>query len=261
MSQLSNSTIQWPNDLTSGERRPLLVLLHGLGDSGENFARSSDWVSFATEQRIAWVSPDGAFDHTGRRFWNAGPSCCNFDGIPVDHVGALRELVDGALASGRVDPDRVFAVGFSNGGYMAHRLACELSGLVKAVVSIAGAGPLASVPCPAGAPVRVLEIHGDADNVVSYEGGKRVRQGVLREHLSARQTARDWAARLGCNPAPKAVQNLDFERRLPADETRAERSEGCQRGAVELWTVQGGRHTIGFHAPAQAAIWNFLNPS
>ena len=169
--------------------------------------------------------------------------------------------MEGALRTGRVDPDKVFVVGFSNGGYMAHRLACELGGLVKAVVSIAGAGPVSAVPCPASAPVRVLEVHGDADTVVNYEGGKRIRNGALREYLSARKTAGDWAARLGCDPEPKPLAPLDFERRLPAEETRVERFEGCDRGAVELWTVRGGRHGIGFHEPAQTALWQFLDPS
>jgi polyhydroxybutyrate depolymerase len=235
--------------------------LHGLGDSGENFARSSDWVAFAAARRIAWVSPDGAFDHNGRRFWNAGPSCCNFDEIPVDHLAALRALLEAALASKKVDPDKVFVVGFSNGGYMAHRLACELGGLVKAVVSIAGAGPIPGVSCPASAPVRVLEVHGDADNVVSYHGGKRIRGGSLREYLSAPKTASDWAARLGCDPTPRPERRFDFERRLPGDETRVDRFENCKRGAVELWTVEGGRHPIGFHEPAQTALWQFLDPS
>jgi polyhydroxybutyrate depolymerase len=261
VNRLGNATVQWPEGQSAGERRPLLVLLHGLGDSGENFARSSDWIGFAAARRVAWVSPDGAFDHTGRRFWNAGPSCCNFDEIPVDHVAALRQLIEGALGSGRVDADKVFVVGFSNGGYMAHRLACELGGLVKAVVSIAGAGPVASLPCPATAPVRVLQIHGDADTVVSYAGGKRIRNGALREYLSAPRTVADWAGRLGCDPAPKTLRHFDFERRLPGDETRVERFDDCRRGAVELWTVQGGRHPIGFHEPAQGAIWQFLDPS
>jgi polyhydroxybutyrate depolymerase len=232
--------------------------LHGFGDSGQNFVRPG-WADFAARHRIAWLSPDGAEDSAGQRFWNAGTSCCNFDEIPVDHVGALRELLETAIRGGNIDEERVFVLGFSNGGFMAHRLACELDGLVKAVVSIAGAGPVDAATCRRTAPLRVLEIHGDADQVVSYQGGTVFRHGRYRQHLSARRTVTDWAARLGCAPDPEPVRELDFERQLPGAETRAERFEGC-RGAVELWTVHGGRHAIGFRPPSQASIWAFLNP-
>jgi polyhydroxybutyrate depolymerase len=233
--------------------------LHGFGDDGTNFASSSGWADFAAREGLAWLSPDGARDSSGRRFWNAGPGCCNFEAVAVDHVGALRSALEAALATGAVDPERVFVVGFSNGGFMAHRLACELGGLVKAVASVAGAGPLPSQACPATAPVRVLEVHGDADQVVSYQGGQVFRHGRLLERSSAERTAGDWAARLACDPVAEPVRDFDFEASIPGDETRVLRFPNCRRGAVELWTVHRGPHLIGFRAPAQQAIWNFLN--
>jgi polyhydroxybutyrate depolymerase len=259
LSRLANAELQLPPGSGPGQRRPLLLLLHGFGDAGTNFASSSGWADFAAREGIAWISPDGSSDRSGRRFWNAGPSCCNFDQAPIDHVGELRRAVEAALATGAIDPERVFAVGFSNGGFMAHRLACELGGLVKAVVSIAGAGPPPSQACPATAPVRVLEVHGDSDDVVSYQGGRVFRHGGYRDHLSAEQTVSDWAARLGCDPTPTPVRDFDFEARIAGDETRVARFQNCRRGAVELWTVHGGRHPIGFRGPAQQAIWTFLS--
>ena len=257
--RLTHAELQLPPGSGPSQRRPLVLLLHGFGDDGANFAASSGWAAFAERQGIAWLSPDGSLDSSGKRFWNAGASCCNFDQTPVDHVAELRRALEAALATGAIDPERVFAVGFSNGGFMAHRLGCELDGLVKAVVSIAGAGPQPPQSCPATAPLRVLEVHGDADPVVSYEGGRVFRQGRQREHLSAARTASDWAARLGCEAQPQPVRDLDFEANLPGDETRVVRFAGCRRGAVELWTVHGGRHLIGFRAPSQRAIWDFLN--
>ena len=267
-SQLSNAELELPADLAPGERRPLLLLLHGLGDTGRHFAHSSNWARFAGERRIAWMSPDGARDRSGRRFWNAGPSCCNFDGLPVDHVGALRRLIEQALATGAIDTQKVFAVGFSNGGFMAHRLGCQLGELVKAVVSIAGAGTLPDEPCSARGVSRVLQIHGDADTVVGYRGGRVFRSGAYREHLSAERTASDWAARLGCRPDPSPGGELDFEGRLAGSETLVSRFGGCvlagaraagdPAAGVELWTVRGGAHLIGLGPPSQEAIWSFL---
>lgn len=259
LSRLANAELHLPPGSGPSRRRPLLLLLHGFGDDGTNFANSSGWADFSAREAIAWISPDGSRDSSGRRFWNAGPSCCNFDETPLDHVGSLRGSLEAALSTGAIDPERVFVVGFSNGGFMAHRLACELGGLVKAVASISGAGPPPPQGCPAAAPVRVLEVHGDADEIVSYQGGRVFRHGSYREHLSAEHTVSDWAARLACDSAPEPVRDFDFEVRIPGNETRVTRYQNCRRGVVELWTVHAGRHPIGFRAPAQEAIWSFLN--
>jgi hypothetical protein len=94
------------------------------------------------------------------------------------------------------------------------------------------------------------------------------RSGAYREHLSAERTARDWATRLGCRPDPSPGGELDFEARLAGSETLVSRFESCAVGGaraagnpgavVELWTVRGGPHLIGFGAPSQEAIWSFL---
>ena len=38
-----------------------------------------------------------------------------------------------------VDPDRIFSAGYSNGGYMSYRLACEASDLVRTAIHAADA--------------------------------------------------------------------------------------------------------------------------
>jgi polyhydroxybutyrate depolymerase len=248
-----------PKDVKSDERLPLVVLLHGLGASAEAIEKGTDWPRFLEAQRAAWVAPNGPQDRAGRRFWDAGPSCCNFDRLPVDHVAQIGELITRALAEHPIDPKRVFVGGISNGGFMAHRLGCELRSLVRGVVSIAGAGPASPASCPAGAPIRVLQIHGTADDIVAYGGGHLFGKTSYPEHVSAEKTVADWAARLGCGK-PKSGEPLDFEAKLPDSETKVTRFENCRAGRVELWTVDSGSHYIGFRSPSQEAIWRFLNP-
>jgi polyhydroxybutyrate depolymerase len=248
-----------PKDPKSGERFPLMVLLHGLGASSESIVKGTDWPRFLDSRRVAWVAPDGPHDRSGRRFWDAGQSCCNLDRIAVDHVAQIRELITRALAEHPIDGKRVFVGGFSNGGFMAHRLGCELRSLVRGIVSIAGAGPLSPATCPDGPPLSVLQIHGNADDIVAYEGGHLFGKTSYPRHVSAEKTAADWATRLGCGQ-PKNGEALYFEAKLPDSETKVTRFENCRRGRVELWTVESGSHYIGFRSPSQEAIWRFLNP-
>jgi polyhydroxybutyrate depolymerase len=242
-----------------GPKAPLLIMLHGLGSSAEDIESGSDWLSFATDHGIAWLAPSGPFDKHGRRFWDAGPSCCNFDRLPVDHVAALAELIESTLTKPGIDRARVFVGGHSNGAFMAHRLACERPDLVHGIIAIAGTGPFDAAACkPAGA-LRVLQIHGDADPIVPYAGGHLFQNPSLPEHLSAAKTISNWARLLGCQQTPKQVSPLDLESALPGPETRVQRYDGCTSGKLELWTVAGGGHSVGFRAPTPAAVWSFLN--
>ena len=244
--------------LKAGQKVPLLVFLHGLGSSGEQLAEASDWPRFAAENGLAWAAPNGPFDRAGRRFWNAGPSCCNFDAVSVDHVAELAALIERFKRDPAIDAERVFVGGHSNGAFMAHRLACERPELLRGIIAVAGSGPLDRSACKTPRSLHVLQIQGDADPIVTYAGGHLFRNGSLPQHASARKTVEDWAAALGCAKPARLLPAVDFEAQLKGPETQVERYEGCQRGSVELWTVVGGGHYIGFRAPAPDAIGGFL---
>lgn len=245
--------------LAAGAKAPLLIMLHGLGGSAEQIVAGSDWLSFASEHGIAWLAPNGPLDPQGRRFWNAGPSCCNFAHLAVDHVAALSALIERAAANPAIDRARVFVGGHSNGAFMAHRLACERPDLLRGIIAISGTGPLDPSACrPAGA-LRVLQIHGEADPIVPYAGGHLFQSPSLPEHVSVQKTAANWASALGCDTTPVTLSPLDLEASLPGAETRVQSYPHCKSGQVEVWTVAGGGHGVGFRAPAPAAVWAFLS--
>jgi polyhydroxybutyrate depolymerase len=254
------AAVHLPPKIAAGSKVPLFVMLHGLGSSAEMIEQLSEWPKFAEDHGLAWIAPNGPLDQKGRRFWDAGPSCCNFDGAKVDHVAQLSELIERVGSNAPIDRERIFVGGYSNGGFMAHRLACERPELVRAIISVAGSGPLDRSACKKPTALEVLQIQGDADPIVTYEGGHLFKDPKLPEHVSARKTAEDWATSLGCDAKPKTLEPVDFEASIPGLETRRERYQNCKLGHVELWTVAGGAHYIGFRAPGPAAIWQFLNP-
>ncbi len=244
--------------LGPGEKAPLLLMLHALGTSAEMIERLSEWPAFAEQNGLAWMAPNGPIDSQSRRFWDAGPSCCNFDGPALDHVSALSELLERTIAGAPIDRERVYVGGYSNGAFMAHRLACEKPELVRGVISIAGAGPMDRSSCKQPASLKVLQVHGDSDPIVTYEGGHLFKDPKLPRHISARQTAEDWAKALGCSSTTQPLEPVDFEASLSGPETKRERFRDCQRGGVELWTVKDGGHYIGFRNPGPSTIWEFF---
>ena len=227
-------------DRAAAERLPLLLYLHGLGGSGSEALTSPELRALAQRHRMVLVAPDGNLDRQGRRFWNAGGACCNFDGKAVNDVARLEALLFHWTQRPEIDPARVYVVGFSNGGFMAHRLACYMDDRLAAIVSIGGAGRAREEACAPVSTIAVLEIHGDADPIVRYGGGHVLDNRAADPHPSAPETFADWAERLGCQAQAKP-------------QTRPKTTTG----SVELWTVRGGGHQVA--TPAMLArVGEFL---
>jgi polyhydroxybutyrate depolymerase len=233
-------------------------MLHGLGSSGADLERSA-WSAFAEQQGLAWIAPNGTADSRGRRFWNAGATCCNFDHLAVDHVAALAELIERAVRTMPVDAARVYVGGHSNGAFMAHRFACERPELIRGILALSGTSSLDHSGCKVPQQLHVVQVHGDADPVVLFEGGHLFKNAANPESTSAEQTAQVWAQALGCEAAAKPQPAVDLEPSLPGAETQVSSYSGCKRGQVDLFRIVGGGHVIGLRAPAPATLWAALN--
>lgn len=243
-------------DLEPGERRPLVLFLHGLGSSAQQSFEITPLAELAARDRVHVIAADGTVDSAGRRFWNAGKACCNFDDQPVNDVARLGALLDTWSQRPDVDPDRVYLAGYSNGGFMAHRLACERGDKLAAVVALAG-GVETTGACPQQPKLSVMMVHGDADHIVRYSGGQVFQKPGLAAFLPMPDGLREWGKRLGCkNERPG--KSLDLAPELPGAETANLGYASCTFGDAELLSVHGGTHYIGSSRGVVEAAWKFL---
>lgn len=229
---------------SSSERPPLaakgrrfVLLLHGLGGNGESIDRHFGFAKLSRELGFEFNAPDGSVDSAGRRFWNAGPACCDFDATGVDHVQALGEGLDQAVARYGSDT-RLYVVGFSNGGFMAHRLACDRPG-ITGILSVAGTAPSDVASCKY-APERVLHVHGDNDEIVRYAGGHVFTTKAA--HTSAEDSVRAWGLKRGCAQPLEEGLTLNLEPDLAGAETTLLRSSCAP--SLQLFRVRGGSHNV-----------------
>jgi polyhydroxybutyrate depolymerase len=233
-----------------------VILLHGYGITG---AMQEDFFHLgrlADDRGFLLAYPDGTIDADGKHFWNATDACCGFGRSTVDDSAYLATVIARIEAEHRVDPARIYLVGFSNGGFMSYRMACDHADLIAAVVSISGATFLDTASCNPTEPVSVVEIHGTLDEAIAYEGGT-FRD---RPHPGAVETVADWAAANGCSGAPTtAPTTRDLNRQIAGDEAVVTQYEGCPPdGAAELWTIPGGTHIPELSSTFTAQVIDFL---
>lgn len=214
-----------PNAAAPGA--PAILLLHPRGLSPEKMG------NLVRAGRLA--ASDGAWvflPEANGPEWHDDPTTSG-----ADDVGFLTALIDKAVAQYGVNPKRVYAAGYSGGGFMAARLGCERANKIAAIGEVAAtirAG--LENTCYPVRPLPAAIIDGTSDTVVPYNG-------AFAALLSAPQIAAFWAAHAACNPLAATSSRLPDN---PTDLTTVDltRFPVCAAATeVRLYTVNKGGHT------------------
>ena len=121
------------------EGAPLVIMLPGYGNTAESFRTTAHFEEQAAPQGYAVAYVTGAkdpYDKLSSFGWNSG-----IKAEGNDDVAFLVSLAEYLQQKYSFDAKRTFAVGFSNGAFMVHRLAMEAGGTFSACVSVAGLMP------------------------------------------------------------------------------------------------------------------------
>lgn len=220
-----------------GSATPLAVVLnfHGGGGRAEGQMRSTGMNAVAERHGFIAVYPDGTSAAGPFLTWNAGRCCAYAARRKVDDVGFVRRLVAELGRSYKIDAARIYAVGHSNGGMLAYRLAAEASdllagaGIVSADLGIDGPPPKRPVP--------LIVFHGLKDRNVLWEGGMGPNQIDREPHRAIPETLRIWKAWNGCAPQPvKTETAADYVME------RYEPPPGAAGAPIVLYKLPGGGH-------------------
>ena len=251
--------VRTPASYDPGTPTPLLIMLHGYGSpSGESMEQWLQLWPHANTNGFLYATPTGNVDLYGNNFWNATDSCCNFGNADVDNVAYLVELIETIKSNYNVDQDRVHLLGYSNGAFMSHRMACEHGDLIASITTIAGVTWNDPEACPATDSVHVLQIHGTNDEVVLYNGGA---WDPARPYPGAVETTEQWASKNGCLlEGVESPDRIDFDANVPGAEGRhAEYTNACHpNGSATIWRLEGSTHTIQMTDDARAGIFAFM---
>ena len=170
---------------------PLVVMLHGCGQTADDFAAGTQMNALAEEFGLLVAYPCQPSDANANRCWN----WFNRDdqrrgaGEPALIAGIVRKI----LQERPVDPARVYVAGLSAGGSAANILGAAYPDLFAAVgvhsglpVGAAHNSASAFVAMQQGAPgdrpttaVPTIVFHGDADTVVHPRNGRFIEARAL----------------------------------------------------------------------------------
>jgi polyhydroxybutyrate depolymerase len=236
----------------------LVLALHGRTQSGSFFRAFTNLDAKADQAGFAVAYPEGLFQPG-----NGAVNWAFYRNDFVDDVSFLRTLI--STLEGRVhfDRRRVFATGFSAGGFMAYRLAIEVPESVAAIAVVGGrlfreeGGAVANVP-PARGPVSVLMLHGEFDT--PYCGGFEVDPLGRAYNASQDETFDYWASPNG-NSCTTVVPSEQLCRDGQQTVVTTKSATGCGSAtAVSFYKLIGGDH-LWYSAPMNVPGQVPFNPA
>jgi polyhydroxybutyrate depolymerase len=181
-----------PPDYRASSKYALVLNFHGHGSNAFQQAARSGFTTLAGQQGFIVVYPQGTIGPDGFTGWATGLAARP----QVNDALFVSDLLNHLQATLCIDPSRIYATGFSNGGGMTNLLACKLAGRIAAFAPVSGSYPPTPGGCHPQRPVSILEFHGSADHTVPYTGNPRHREPPIALWLQ------QWASRDNCTRGP-----------------------------------------------------------
>lgn len=190
---------------------PVVLAFHGLRMTAESMMTYTRLNELADRQGFLVVYPQ-ALPVAWRVYSVEGPRGDTTD-QDIRFIRAMLDDLQGRLPD--VDPARIYATGFSNGGFFTQRLACELPDRIAAFASVASTiGIPLTQACATTRPVPLLMLNMARDQVVIPTGSGRGLGipliGVTRI-VPLKKTGQFWAQHNGCDSVAHVYHSGPFQ--------------------------------------------------
>lgn len=193
-----NYEITIPVNYDESRSYSLLFVFHGANGSGIGMKNSVGFDNYSAWKQVIICYPDAVVEN-----WEEGCMCNKPHRLGIDDVGYIEYLIEKLSDEYSIDKERIYGVGFSQGGLFAMNLACKLSDKFSGIATVAS--PM-SVPlyndCAPTNNVSIMMIHGTSDNVLPYYGSV---EGSFSLVSSPKAAAR-WAGFNGCDSNPERTE-------------------------------------------------------
>lgn len=170
----------FPPSYDGSTAMPLVVNIHGGCMDAASQMQEMNMRSLADANDFVLVYPEGVAEEGSEDclIWNSGPYGDTQDNkATADDLGFFTLLIETLESDYAIDSDRIYATGFSNGGFMTHALACYQSDIFAAGAPVAGmitasTDSSASMPCSPTGPMPMIHFHGTQDYSVPIDSAE-----------------------------------------------------------------------------------------
>lgn len=149
---------------------PLIFNFHGTGSNAQQQQAMCGFDKIADTAHFINVYPDGLVqpNSNNQTAWNSLGTVQENKDTDLKFVDNLLDTVRSMYS---INTCKVYATGMSIGGYMTYDVGCFLNSRFAAIASVTGImNPDHLNACNPSHPTPVMDVHGDNDNVVPYNG-------------------------------------------------------------------------------------------
>lgn len=184
-----NYIVYLPKNFSASENLPLVINMHGFLTTSQFQMDYTQFNKTADSVRAIVIYPEGVDLR-----WNSGTFF--FVSSDVDDVGFLGNLMDRAAVLYNADMKKVFSMGYSAGGFMSYKLACDLTNRVAAIApNVASMVNDNLSSCVPARPANIAAFNGLADPITPYAGFPGNFPGID-------SIKRFWQIKNNCDVAP-----------------------------------------------------------
>jgi predicted esterase len=202
---------------------PMLVCLHGAGDSAENFLRALNSIGGSDFRKFHVVvprGPNGLFNEPD--------------------VGRVADMVKELLKKEKGDPRRTHVMGFSRGAYISVSVGATRPEHFATMAGFSGGIAPNSEPVAKAKDVRAWLVHGTADQAVPIaqsENAKKKLEGVGCKVTFHR--IQGWDHRMHTEMFQAYLKFALETRKGSSDKERKELLKAVDKGSFELTVAKG----------------------
>jgi polyhydroxybutyrate depolymerase len=250
-----------PNNLTQDIPVPLVIDLHGMGDTNQMQFELSAFAEIAVEENFIVAYPQGE-----ELIWSIDVEEVD-NGL--DDIGFLLEIIASIKGMYSIDESRIHMTGWSMGCMMTQFFAVETQGILASAGCMSGY-LMTEAPSTYSIPIPFMEVHGVLDSSIQYADnsanfmiGFQSTRGI---NVGAMQNLEYWADLNGCiGVVPEIFElNDDFDIRGYSE---------CENGAeVRLMSLFLAQHNpyVNDHdihdkpgnptgTPSTRILWDFMS--
>ena len=184
-----------PKSVDLAKPAPLVIAFHGLLiDSKDVMPKYTKLDDLAADKKFILAFPEAE-----GKMWGIDPKKVTKD------LAFFDELLKTLQAKYKIDADRIYVLGMSNGGYFAHLVGKERSKTVAAVMSHSGPlGLQTLLGIKADRKFPVMIVHGDKDVILSVDFARENRDKYKKEghdvtYVEVTGSGHEWATKQKIN--------------------------------------------------------------